>query len=200
MTCWQIRTPSLAMMLQKCMNTLVLLLWLKSWPRDLVIWHQKFLFHQMTSFHHGNVQGHMLSMWITLIYPRTMLYGQNCHSLIGQISFTMDFTFPSVSDQESPALPYRLASSCDCWVIIAKTYLVVSRLTNLWTFIISLSLKPMVSFIHFIHIFVCASLVHRMACLRVAPPRWLCQVDHPRWWVHPCLSVDPVSLRHVWLL
>jgi hypothetical protein len=53
-SCWQSQTSSLAMMLQKCTTILVLSLWLKSRPRDLVSGHQKFFFHQMTSIHRVN--------------------------------------------------------------------------------------------------------------------------------------------------
>jgi hypothetical protein len=48
---WQSRTSSLAMMLQKCMNVLVLLLWLQSRPRDRVNCHRESFFLKMTSIH-----------------------------------------------------------------------------------------------------------------------------------------------------
>jgi branched-subunit amino acid transport protein AzlD len=83
--------------------------------------------------------------------------------------YMTDFTFAAISDQESSPLPYRLASSCDCLVIIAKTYQVVFCLTNLWPFIILSSLNPMANFTLEIRLFVHTPLVHHLVILCIAP-------------------------------
>jgi hypothetical protein len=66
-TCWQSQTSSLAMMLQKCTTMLILLLWLKSQPRDLVSWHQSFFFHKMVLIHHMNAHLGSSSMTTCLL-------------------------------------------------------------------------------------------------------------------------------------
>jgi hypothetical protein len=166
--CWQCRTSSLAIMLQKCMAISVLSSWLKSWRQDLINWHQQFLFHLMTLIRilvlprrpHALCvnRSHMpldLIMWSklpSLIWPKDPL-----------------FQILPPSDQESSALPYRLASPCDCWVIIAKTYQVVSCLRNLWPFIIPSSLNHMANFVPWPCLFISAPWVHRVARLFVTP-------------------------------
>jgi hypothetical protein len=112
MCCWQSRTPSLTMLLQKCMVVHVLSLWLKSRHQDLVCWHQKF-FHKMASIHCVNAHiwvslgGHMPSAWIALLYPRASFCGPNCHPLIGQDIFYGRFhlSFNSWLAIFNPTLP-----------------------------------------------------------------------------------------------
>jgi hypothetical protein len=156
MYCWKSRTSSQAMRLWKCTSILVLSFWLKSHPRDLVSWPQKF-FHQTTSILCMNVyvwssfSDYMPYGSIVLVYPRTSSYGPNFHSLIGQISLMTNFTSSPISDQESSALPCGLTLPCECWVIIVKPYRIVPRFITSWPLIISSSLKPMVNFICLIH-------------------------------------------------
>jgi hypothetical protein len=70
--CWQGRTSSLTMMLQKCMTILFLLLWLKSRPQNLVSWHQN-SFHKMASILHTNVYVGSLSATTCLYVDRSHL-------------------------------------------------------------------------------------------------------------------------------
>jgi hypothetical protein len=68
------------------------------------------------------------------------------------------FQILPLSDQESSTLPCGLASSCNYSFIITKLNQVVPCLITPWSLIILSSLKPMADFIHWIHLFVCASL------------------------------------------
>jgi hypothetical protein len=112
-------TESLAMMLQKCMIILVLLLWLKSRPRDLISWHQKF-FHQVTlicrtNAHIGSPSVTTCLLWESLsstLRPHHMV--EIVMPWWDNIPFMMHFTLSSISDQEPSTLPWRLALSCDC--------------------------------------------------------------------------------------
>jgi hypothetical protein len=147
---------------------------LKGQPRDLVSWHQKF-FHQVTLIRRTNVHIGPPSVTTYLLWkspsstlgPHYMV--EISISRFGKTSFMTKFSFPSISDQESSTLPCRPASPCNCWVIIAKPYQVVSCLTNLGPFIILSSLKPMENFVHWIRPFVHAPLVHCVTCLHVIP-------------------------------
>jgi hypothetical protein len=49
------------------------------------------------------------------------------------------------------------------------------------------------NFIHWIHLFVCVSLVHRVALLHIALLMAL-PSQSLRWWVHPYLPLDLVPL------
>jgi hypothetical protein len=58
------------------------------------------------------------------------------------------FHLSSIFDQELSALPQSLASLCNCWVIIAKPYQVLSHLITSWPVIVLSSLKLMADFVH----------------------------------------------------
>jgi hypothetical protein len=172
--CWQSRTSPLAMMLQKCTAILVLLLWLKSWPHDLVSWHQESFFHKMASIHHMNVQIGSSSVTFCIDcshLPSDLVIWSKLPALVWTNIPYDGFCFSFNSDQQSSALPCKPASSCNCWFIIAKPYQVVSRLITVWPLIVPSSLKPMLSFVRLIHLFICVHLVNHMARLHVAPPR-----------------------------
>jgi hypothetical protein len=55
-------------------------------------------------------------------------------------------------------------------------------------------------FVHLIHLYVCAPWVHRVARLRVAPPRWLYPSESFHWWVHPYLSMYQDHPHLMWVL
>jgi hypothetical protein len=108
------------LLLHKCTTILVLSLWLKSRPRDLISWHQKF----------SSIRCHQSPVWMCLLillqWPHALCVDHSHLSSdlvfraervthwFDQIPFITDFTFPLVPDQDPSVLPSRPASSCDC--------------------------------------------------------------------------------------
>jgi hypothetical protein len=91
------------LIVQKCMIILVLSLSLKAGLEILPVGID--LLHECACWFSFDDQ--MPSMWVTLIYPRTSLYGQNCHPLIEQdvLYGRFQLSFGLWSRIVSPTLP-----------------------------------------------------------------------------------------------
>jgi hypothetical protein len=193
------------MMLQKCTNTLVFSLWLKNWPRDLVMLAPKVLLSSddvdppRECAYWFSFSAHLPSVWITLIYPRTSLYDWNCQSLIGHNILYDGLHLPFNFWSRMVIPTYRLASSCDCGSLSLKP----TELTLVWQTCGHSSFCHPWNLWHTSSIWSTSFLssfdpsrgtpsCHSSSMTLLSQSLW--------WWVPPCLSLDPAPLCLVWLL
>jgi hypothetical protein len=127
-SCQQSRTSPLAMMPYKLVAMVVLSLWLKSWPGDLVSWHQQPFFHEITIMHH--MIAHLSPSFSKLHafcvdhshLPLNLMIWSRFLFLIGQTSSLSHLIFhKSLIKNLQPYLA-KHAPSCSCQFIIAKPF------------------------------------------------------------------------------
>jgi hypothetical protein len=146
----------------------------------LLVGIKSFSFHQMTSpapyiclvlspWPHSFYVGHSHLSLDLVIWSKLPFFDWTNILCDG---FHLSFSFWS----RSSSLPYRLASPCDCWVIIAKAYQVVHCLIISWSLIILPSLKPMANFVGSV------SSLRGMPLCRSSSMTSPSQPLH--WWVH----------------
>jgi hypothetical protein len=140
----------------------------------------KFFSHKTTSIH--RVDAHIGSFSVTtcLLYKSpsstlgTHFMAEIAILWLHKILFVR-FHLPLIKNcQPYPADLHRHATVGHYCYTLPSCPLVIS----LWPFIIPSSLNPMADLIHLTHLFICVPLVHHVARLRVAPSRWLHQVNH----------------------